>query len=51
MKDARTLLGSDFKSTPELPQKNADNNAHNSPILNIKISQMLKLDMFSFSGV
>tara|TARA_B100000242_G_scaffold285821_1_gene250697 strand:+ start:1124 stop:1891 length:768 start_codon:yes stop_codon:yes gene_type:complete len=44
MKEALTLLGRDFRSTPELPQKKAESNAQISPKLNINISRVLKLN-------
>ena len=47
MKEALTLLGSDLRSTPELPQKKAESNAQISPKLNINISWVLKLNMDS----
>tara|TARA_B100000700_G_C14626059_1_gene660501 strand:- start:393 stop:554 length:162 start_codon:yes stop_codon:yes gene_type:complete len=47
MNEALTLLGSDLRSTPELPQKKAESNAQISPRLNINICWVIKLDMDS----
>ena len=37
IKDSLVFAGSDFSKTPELPQRNAENKAVNSPKVNIKI--------------